>query len=298
MPEFSLHSGGANLATAVRTSDDEPFKPIGRRSISPDEAAALHPLKVATSETLFACLASPDAPQFRKSTRFEPTVESIRLPSVEDGRRRVREVKPLLSDASDETRGGVYAIYDRGVGFIVHVGIAENVPDRISWLQSEGHKFADMTRYRGAWLLSSDDIVKAEAAALAAIKGAVDSPNNRAAIVPTMGTWDTGIFDDDVAMDARDAWEQQIASGSTPEQATRTLIEELSDYLEDGNSTSTVWLALAALQLEAGALQRNVADMALRMIPVDLASWRERGASEEDLTERERILADLAQQLR
>lgn len=67
MPEFGVYMGGDNPASAVKTSDDRPFKAVAHRRVSPAEARSLTPWAVTTIQSLFKRLANPDEPVFRIS---------------------------------------------------------------------------------------------------------------------------------------------------------------------------------------------------------------------------------------
>lgn len=99
-----------------------------------------------------------------------------------------------------------------------------------------------------------------------------------------MDAWEAGIFDDDLAADMRADWEAELATGSSPATATRRLVEEWTDEVAGSRPlTAAFWIALAALQLQAGALDADVRDRAVRAISRgdDLERWM--GESFEDL---------------
>ena len=81
-----------------------------------------------------------------------------------------------------------------------------------------------------------------------------------------MGTWGPGIFSDDLASDVRGDWRDAIASGSSPEEATRVLIEKYDEAISDPDDGSKFWFALAASQAATGRLQDAVRDRALAII--------------------------------
>jgi hypothetical protein len=49
-----------------------------------------------------------------------------------------------------------------------------------------------------------------------------------------VGTWGTGIFDDDVAADVRGAWDDAVASGANATEATQRVLDEFNELIEDG----------------------------------------------------------------
>ena len=115
-----------------------------------------------------------------------------------------------------------------------------------------------------------------------------------------MGAWGTEIFDDDVACDVREDYAELLGSGVRKSEATRRVLEEYEDELEDSEDRASLWIALAAAQLEFGPLDPKIKEMALAIIESgeDLASWQARGASSEDIQKRQRALTELGKQLR
>jgi len=111
-----------------------------------------------------------------------------------------------------------------------------------------------------------------------------------------VGAWGAGIFDDDVALDVRDAWEDALADGASPAEASRRLSRAFSEHIADTDDGPIFWLALASLQLEAGALEPEVAQRARSSVQPNLERWRDEAtpddyaARESELTELERWL--------
>src|SRR5207245_3714660 len=94
-----------------------------------------------------------------------------------------------------------------------------------------------------------------------------------------MGTWGYGIFENDVAVDVRLMFEDEIDGGSSVEEATKHVLAECVDYLEDMDDSVQAWLALASLQLEQGSVQDPIRKKALEVIEqgADLERWHEAG---------------------
>jgi hypothetical protein len=109
-----------------------------------------------------------------------------------------------------------------------------------------------------------------------------------------MGTWGTDIFDNDVALDVRTFFEDSLEGGASVERATAIALQESAEFLADEDDAPIAWLALAALQLEHGGLQRRVRDEALAVIDsgVNQRRWDEE-STPEDTAERRVILAEL-----
>lgn len=90
-----------------------------------------------------------------------------------------------------------------------------------------------------------------------------------------MGAWGVAIFSDDTASDIRSRFRDLIADGSTPEEATNTLLKEFGTL--DADEEPVFWLSLAATQWKLGRLQDDVKSKALAMIEngTDLARWED-----------------------
>jgi hypothetical protein len=93
-----------------------------------------------------------------------------------------------------------------------------------------------------------------------------------------MGTWATGIFADDLALDIRDAYRRLIAEGQDSAEATSKLLSEFSDEQKDDDDGPIFWLALALCQWELGRLDETVKEKAVKQIDSGVAfrSWSER----------------------
>ena len=112
-----------------------------------------------------------------------------------------------------------------------------------------------------------------------------------------MGTWGYGIFENDIAVDVRLMFEDEIDGGSGVEEATKHVLAECVDYLEDMDDSVQAWLALAALQLEQGSVQDPIRKKALEVIEqgADLERWHEAGT--EAVEARRGVLEELRSSL-
>jgi hypothetical protein len=110
-----------------------------------------------------------------------------------------------------------------------------------------------------------------------------------------MGVWGTGIFDDDVAADVRNTWEDALGEG--PDHATRHVFAEYAQHLDDEDDGPIVMLALATLQLDAGMLDGRVRDGALAAIEPNLRRWTDESPSPEDLEGRRLVLGELQRRI-
>lgn len=112
-----------------------------------------------------------------------------------------------------------------------------------------------------------------------------------------MGTWDVGIFDDDVAMDIQAEFEEAIEEGLSVIEATEQILESFEEELEDEDDAPIIYLALASLQLKNGNLQKSIKDKAIAIIDSgeELKRWAE--TDEETLEKRKSVLNELKSKL-
>lgn len=112
-----------------------------------------------------------------------------------------------------------------------------------------------------------------------------------------MELWGFEIFDDDIALDVKSAFEEYIDSGMSTLEATEQIMHEYEDALSDSDQRWSIILALAILQLREDDVQDDTRDMALDIIENGefLDSWEY--LDEEDLKERKKILKTLRAKL-
>jgi hypothetical protein len=109
-----------------------------------------------------------------------------------------------------------------------------------------------------------------------------------------MGTWGIGIFDDDFAMDIKDAFEEAINSGENIKIFSSELLSNFEEDCDEEDRV-TLFLALATLQLKYNALQDYVRKVTLEIIKDEQGKdlWEEAGLWDQ----RRKILMDLHKQL-
>lgn len=113
-----------------------------------------------------------------------------------------------------------------------------------------------------------------------------------------MGTWGTGILDDDLAADVYADYMDSFEAG-TPLVRIRIQLEaDYTEALDDSEDSIRFWLALAQAQWDCGALQPDVLTNAVALIESGEAiiSWED--ALQEDLTARKRVLEEFAALIR
>jgi len=104
------------------------------------------------------------------------------------------------------------------------------------------------------------------------------------------------IMEDDSAMDVADEWHGFLRSGMTPSEASRATVAYWVAFADE-HEVLVSWLALAAVQMEDGQLQRDVRDRALSILDAggDLAWWAN---DAEQMQSRKTALDALATELR
>lgn len=112
-----------------------------------------------------------------------------------------------------------------------------------------------------------------------------------------MGTWGTGIFDDDVAVDVKVMFEEDLKRGYSVSDTTRHILSDPPWSFEDEEDTAVMVLALAGLQLEHDALDHAIRERAIHIIDSGVPLWRWEGQVEERVAERTALLSALRQQL-
>ena len=114
-----------------------------------------------------------------------------------------------------------------------------------------------------------------------------------------MGTWGTGIFQSDYALDVKDTYMDRIRKGEDDESVMNSLIAEYEregDFNYD-DTRYVFWLALAYIQWKTGRLDPMVKERALSCIQdgSELELWK--GETETTYRHRKKALADLEEAL-
>ncbi len=114
-----------------------------------------------------------------------------------------------------------------------------------------------------------------------------------------MGAWGMDIFEDDTAADIQADFNDALEEGASVDDATDAIMEQYADSLDDTDERFVVWLALAALQLEQGAVRDDVRRQVVAIIESgeDLERLAALDANEESIEERRGVLAALQARL-
>jgi len=94
-----------------------------------------------------------------------------------------------------------------------------------------------------------------------------------------MGTWGTGIFDDDTTCDVRGHYRMALRAGVPGPEATDQILRAYAPGPDPFDTR--VWLGLAATQTQLGRLEERVKTKAVELIDsgADLAAWDEADAA-------------------
>lgn len=112
-----------------------------------------------------------------------------------------------------------------------------------------------------------------------------------------MGAWGPGLYQDDVAVEVRDYYKDQLRRGKTGAEITQVLISENKYLLSDSDDSPIFWFALADTQWSLGRLEDFVREQALYYIRIgtDIKRWEMNSAKEAKI--RAKVLSDLERKL-
>jgi hypothetical protein len=110
-----------------------------------------------------------------------------------------------------------------------------------------------------------------------------------------MGAWETGIFDDDLALDVKEEFTEALREGLSVQEATEQILESYEDALEDEEEAGVIYFALAELQMKKRKLQSEIKQRALDLIErdQDVERWKDT----EEFNKRKSVLEDLKNRL-
>ena len=89
-----------------------------------------------------------------------------------------------------------------------------------------------------------------------------------------MGTWETGLYDNDLSLDVRDDYIAKLKSGKTDEEALNEILEEYIEESVDDDEKYDFYIALADTMWKKGRMTEDVKKMALKMMEEDKLSDR------------------------
>lgn len=119
-----------------------------------------------------------------------------------------------------------------------------------------------------------------------------------------MGAWGTGLWEDDLACDIQDEWNDLLDEGISPRKASNIILkswlEEFEDYEDEMDrqpDESILYISLAALQMRHKALTIAVKKKAISLIDkgADLELWED--GDQESYEERKEFLLNFKKKL-
>jgi hypothetical protein len=81
-----------------------------------------------------------------------------------------------------------------------------------------------------------------------------------------MGTWGTGVFDNDLASDVRGEYRELLEDGTADAAATQEVLRSFAHAADDPDNGACFWTGLAATQMQLGRLDPTVRDRAVAVI--------------------------------
>ena len=113
-----------------------------------------------------------------------------------------------------------------------------------------------------------------------------------------MGTWGPKIYEDDLAQDIKEEYEELIEEGKNNEEAIQEICLRYKEEIEDVEESSLFWMAFADILYEHKNLTKYVKEKALKEIESgkNLEKWK-REASEQDYIKRKSEIEKLREKL-
>ena len=110
-----------------------------------------------------------------------------------------------------------------------------------------------------------------------------------------MGTWDTGIYQNDLGADVRDDYIAKLKAGKSDEEALQEILSEYKEESEDDDEKYDFYPALADTLWKKGRLTEEIKEKALEILEEDKISGRWEG--EKIRKERIKVLDKLKEKL-
>lgn len=89
-----------------------------------------------------------------------------------------------------------------------------------------------------------------------------------------MGTWGTGIYQNDVAEDVKDLYIGYLKSGKSDDEALQLLLDKFENEINDPDDSLDFFFSLADTMWKKGRLTEDIKNKALNNIDIDLNSWK------------------------
>jgi hypothetical protein len=119
-----------------------------------------------------------------------------------------------------------------------------------------------------------------------------------------MGAWGAGLWEDDLACDIQDEWNDLLDEGMSPRKATKIILntwleefEEYDDDIERQPDESILYISLVALQLRHKALTIGIKKRAIELIEkgADLELWED--GDKKSYEERKKFLMEFKERV-
>lgn len=110
-----------------------------------------------------------------------------------------------------------------------------------------------------------------------------------------MGTWEVGIYQNDISADVKEDYIAKLKSGKSDEVALKEILSEYQEDMEDIDCKYDFYLGLADTLWRNGRLTEEIKTIALQLIEEDRVSQRWQTARIRD--ERSKVLDKLKVQL-
>jgi hypothetical protein len=113
-----------------------------------------------------------------------------------------------------------------------------------------------------------------------------------------MGHWGTAILSNDTSADIKDLFFDLYSKGYTHSDIRKEVEKQFKEG-NDLNNNTDLWLTLALLQWQIGQLDKDVKEIAEKIIDegIDLTVWKESEADPKDLIKRGKELLKLKEKL-
>lgn len=83
-----------------------------------------------------------------------------------------------------------------------------------------------------------------------------------------MGTWDTGLYQNDLSADVRDDYISKLKAGKSDEEALQEILSEYKEESEDYDEKYNFYLGLADTLWKKGRLTEELKNKALEILVV------------------------------
>lgn len=114
-----------------------------------------------------------------------------------------------------------------------------------------------------------------------------------------MASWGPKLYQDDLAVDVRDYYKDQLKRGKTNEVVTEELIMDNEDIITDEDEAPVFWFALSDTQWNLGRLLPFVKEKALEYLKKgsNLKRWEREAINQREYKGRAKVLQELEQRL-